>query len=88
MEEAIVEALHLRTKQARSIRLLDRCGRAMCISRWSELLSAGAEEGLEHLKMQHRRQEKIFNEHESAVEEVSRALQASAESTKYAKPAN
>ncbi|CAL8463251.1 g2785 [Coccomyxa elongata] len=41
-----------------------------------------AEEGLEHLKMQHRRQEKIFNEHESAVEEVSRALQASAESTK------
>lgn len=45
-------------------------------------MSAGAEEGLEHLKMQHRRQEKIFNEHESAVEEVSRALQASAESTK------
>ncbi|BDA48888.1 hypothetical protein COCOBI_12-5710 [Coccomyxa sp. Obi] len=41
-----------------------------------------AEEGLEHLKMQHRRQEKIFNDHESAVEEVSRALQASAESTK------
>ena len=36
--------------------------------------------------MQHRRQEKIFNEHESAVEEVSRALQASAESTKYVKP--
>ncbi len=48
----------------------------------SKNMSAGAEEGLEHLKMQHRRQEKIFNEHESAVEEVSRALQASAESTK------